>query len=462
MEFDAHRVLRIASRLCGECEVFATRTRGITAFLDSEKPDMAISSEESGFGLRVFKGKKVGTSSGSDFSNEGIRKVAMQALLSAKLNRENKGFEFPQQGRAAAGKDECDKSIAGIVLEGGDAASREARDFSKTLLAEGEGLQIPLASFNWSLVDYEIENTRGLHRRGKASFFAAEPYVIAKGKGKRSEVIEHRVLRKFPKNWSGEFAEECAGLAMQSLDARQLPSGEYDAILHPGEFAALFDETFGYMLTGRPRFDGLGLFSRGKKVMDNRISVQDAISIPGGAASFACDQEGVSRKPLSVVEKGVFKNELCDAFTAGLLKTKATGNCRREGHDYESWYASGPGCGFNNAVFNAGDRGLEELFGETKRGIYVVRTAYPLADAVSGKFTNEVRSGFFVENGEVKYPVKSVVVNGNFYDLMKNRVVGFSKERESVATSTDAFCSGVLAPHFKFSKVSVAGGAAKG
>ncbi len=457
-EVDIGLILRTARGKCDECEVFATKSESTSSFVNSNAADIAMNARESGFGLRVRDAGKVGFAFGSDFSKKGIEKVVESARMSAKLNRENAGFEFPsKKSGAKKGEGGFDKKIEEIAAEGGEQAALFARDFSKSALAEGRGVQIPLASFKWCVVEYAIENTSGLHCGGKSSFFEAEPYVIAKKSGKRAEAIDHKVLRKITGGIAGELASECVELARESLDARQMKSGEYDAVFHPSEFAALFEETLGYMLTGQSRFDGTQLFKAGEKIMDERLSVQDAISYPGASASFSCDQEGIYRPPMAVVKNGVFEQELCDSFYAGLLGVKATGNCRRECHDFESWYSSGPGCGFNNAVLNKGDSSLEELIEETRRGIFIVRTAYPLADAVSGNFTNEVRNGFYVEKGEKKFPVKSTVVNGSVYDLVKNKLVDFSKERETVATSTNAFCAGAAMPYLKFRGVRVAG-----
>ncbi len=458
MQDDVSVIVSRASKFCGGAEVFATRAKSISVFADNGKASMAIASEESGFGLRVLKNNRVGFAFSSDFSKTAIEQTIKRALVSAKLNRENKGFEFPSKKSTQAGKVAFDKKILQVVDEGGESAVSFAREFCKSV--EAEGCALPLASFKWSIVECGVENSSGVSKNCVASFFAAEPYVIAKKNGAKAESINFKVRRDFPEGWlEGKFAGESAGLARESLDARQVKSGKYDCIFHPSETAALFEETFGYMFSGSARFDGVALFKQGERVMDERVSVRDSMDAYGANASFGFDQEGVSRKAFAAVHGGVFAGELFDSFYAGLLGEKATGNARRESHDLENWYQSPPHCGFNNADFSPGDRSLDELVGETKRGIYVVRTAYPLADSVSGSFTNEIRSGFFIENGEIKHPVKSTVVNGSFYDLMKNRVLAFSKEREVSATSSDALCSGAIVPHFKFKDVLFSGSA---
>lgn len=453
---DAQQILSLVKKQCDECEVFFTAAKSVSSFVDNSKPSMAIANHETGYSVRVLEKGKVGFSSSANLGIKSVQKTVSRALFSARLSRENKGFHFLAHTKAV-GRDDYDKKIDAIIENDEKKAVHAAGEYCKAAFEESNSVKIPLASFKWSAISYQLINSTGAFKEGKATFFEAEPYVIAKNAVNRAEVIEQKIMRTYSPEDLRKLARENVRTARESLDAKQVESGDYDCIFHPAETAALFEHTFGFMLSGKARLEKIAPYALGDLALDQRISIQDAQSFKGASASFPCDQEGISRKPLTVIKNGIFENEINDSYYAALLGETSSGNARRTSLSVESWYESPVSTGFNTAVFNAGNSSFAELVAETKKGIYIVRTAYPLADAVSGGFTNEIRSGFYIENGEIKHPVKSTVANGSFYDLMKNKVCGASKERETVATDTHAYCTAVASPYFKFEKIKVAG-----
>ncbi|MFQ5406244.1 MAG: TldD/PmbA family protein [Candidatus Micrarchaeia archaeon] len=448
---DAEKILSIAENKSGSAEVFLSRANSVSAFVDCGRQNMVIKNSEQGFGIRVFKDKKVGFAFGTLFDRTGVEETTTRAVNNAKRNRENPAFCFVD-GKEK-GFDDVDKKILNADEE---TITTTALEFTKTI-EDQDGLQVPLASFKFSVVEYEIANSSNTRKKGQGTFFDAEPYVIAKEGGKRAETINRKTYRSFEENAVEELACESAELSKNSLHAKQLKTGKHDCIFHPGEFATLFDETYGYMLTAKAKYDNLALFAEGEQCASEEITVRDSITEKGTSASFACDQEGAFRKPLFLIDKGIFATPASDAFTAGLLETTPTANGRRSCTDHEHWYSCNVSCGLNNCVFEPGNRSFDELVQDTKKGVFVARTAYPLADEVSGRFTNEIRSGFYIENGEVKHPVKSTVVNGSVYDLLSKQLIGASREREVVSTNSYAFSTGAVAPYLKFKDVLFAG-----
>jgi len=446
------KILKLAEKQADSAEVFSSSTRSVSCFVDSDRENMAIVNNESGFGLRVFANRKVGFAFSSDFSKTSAEKTVRRALLASSHNRENKSFEFPAKSKK--GRGEWDSEIASADAE---KVVADLGYFRKQVLSE-KNVQIPLTSLKYSAVKYRIVNSSGLDVSGRGTFAAIEPYVIAKKPGRREEVINRKQFRHCSKKDLDLLADETVRLAKEALSAKQLKTGEYEVIFHPAESAALFNETFGVVWSQKTQLDGISIHRPGHKIMDERISVADEIDAKNGPASFETDQEGIFRKPLPLVENGVFKQFFSDSFYASLAGKEPTGNGRRMSNDFENWYASPVGPALNNFVFQAGDCSLQELIEDTKKGLFVLRTAYPLADAVSGSFTNEVRSGFFVEGGEIKHSVKQSVVNGSVYELFRDKLASFSKEREPVVCSSSSFETGGFVPFFKFRNVTVAGG----
>ena len=189
--------------------------------------------------------------------------------------------------------------------------------------------------------------------------------------------------------------DEAIDLAKKTESAKTIESGEYDVILAPSEFTALLSQTVCDMASGRTLVEGTSIYANkeNQRVMNEKISLTSGLNTEGNAF-FAIDQEGFFAPAATIIDHGVFKQHYFDSYYAALAGKKTTGNCRRVAGNYENWFAAPPTVHLNNFEINAGTTSLDKLIAETKHGILVERTGWPLADPVSGSFSCEVRSGF--------------------------------------------------------------------
>lgn len=434
-------------------EVFMTSAMSYTGFIDTNELDMIIKSTEEGYSIRIFKDKKVGFAFSSNFSDAAINNTITNAIKTSKVNRECKDFSFPYSKER--GEESFDRRIAYIEVN-------EIKDIAKNFLKKVTDVRmfVPISKFKFTTVKYALTNSSGLNIEGKGTFFFIEPYVIAKDGNKRSEAIAPTIFRFYNHDDVEKITDECISIAKATLNAKPAKTGSYDVILTPGELLALFHGTVGEMVLGSSKFFGWSIFKNmeNKKVFDERITVEDDISLNGGSAAFSTDQEGVYRKKKIIFENGIFKGFLYDSFYGALCGEKTTGNGRRIADDAESWYAASPMNELNNLIFSKGDSDLDEMISETKKGIYVIRSAWPLADPFSGTFSIEIRNGFYIENGELKNPVKFTTVAGNMYEMLQKKIISISKERKLVSSRNTPFSVGGLVPIMKFENLSVASG----
>jgi len=445
------KILKKIEKVADSGEVFKTSATSLTGFIDTNELDMIVKSTESGYGIRVIKEGKLGFAFSSDFSDAGIDKTVGEAIKTSKVNRENKKFSFPYS--KARGKESFDNNIANIQPD-------EIGDIAKSFLNKAieSNTFIPISKFKFTTVKYELANSSGIDTIGKGTFFFIEPYVIAKRGNERSEMISPTIFRFYKRKEVEKIGEECISAAKQMLDAKPIKTDSYDVILPPGEILQLFLGTVGEMALASSKYYGWSILKdkENKKVIDERITIDDDISLVGGSASFGSDQEGIYRKKKKVFEKGIFKGFLCDSFYGSLIGEETTGNGRRITGDAETWYMSSPVNGANNLIFNSGDYSLDEMIKETKKGIYLIRSAWPLSDAFSGTFSIEIRNGFYIENGEIKNPIKFTTIGGNMYEMLREKLVSISKERKLVSSKNTPFSAGGLVPYMKFKSLPVA------
>lgn len=136
----------------------------------------------------------------------------------------------------------------------------------------------------------------------------------------------------------------------------------------------------------------------GKKAFSDKLTIIDDPLVPRGLASRHFDSEGISAKPIPLVESGVISNIYVDTYYG--LKgdmTPTTGSA-------------------SNRRIETGDKSLAELIADVGDGVYVTSWLGGNADGTTGDFSLGLR-GHMIENGVIGRPVGEMNVTGNLRDL---------------------------------------------
>ena len=129
--------------------------------------------------------------------------------------------------------------------------------------------------------------------------------------------------------------------------------------------------------------------------------------------SLSLDDEGTQSACTTLIEDGVLKGYLQDKLNAGLMKTAATGNGRRES------FAHLPMPRMTNTYMLAGERDPEEILRSVKKGLYAVNFAGGQVDITNGKFVFSASEAYLIENGKIGAPVKGATLIGNGPEAMR-------------------------------------------
>jgi PmbA protein len=122
-----------------------------------------------------------------------------------------------------------------------------------------------------------------------------------------------------------------------------------------------------------------------------------------GLSSAHYDGEGISAKPLPLIEKGMLRNFYVDTYYGQKLSWQPTTGRT------------------SNLTFALGEKNLAQLIGHVVQGFYVTSWLGGNADATTGDFSFGFR-GHTIENGRLIAPVSEMNVTGNFLTLLKNLV----------------------------------------
>jgi len=212
-----------------------------------------------------------------------------------------------------------------------------------------------------------------------------------------------------------KMAENAANWALEKLKAKPPPAGKFDTIVDPKLAGTLAHESFGHLSEADfVVVGGSPLTGRIGQMLGTEIVtiVDEGLPEKGGYQIFF-DDEGVPCSRVDILRGGVLKHYLHNRITAKILKAEPTGNARSQDYSFE------PIVRMRNTYFDAGTRKPEEALNELKEGIYAVDTAGGQVED-TGTFLFKAVRGYWVEKGELKYPLRDVALTGNILELLKN------------------------------------------
>ena len=163
------------------------------------------------------------------------------------------------------------------------------------------------------------------------------------------------------------------------------------------------------------------------EVFSNKINIYDKPDIMKGLGSRYFDSEGVKTETLKLVEEGILKHYLVDTYYGKKLNLKSNG---RSG-------------GTSNLYFENGLISFDALLKLSPKSLYITETIGHGSNLVTGDYSVGA-TGFFVENGNLKYPVSEITIAGNFRDMFKQITLANDLEFDYATNSPTMMIEGMV------------------
>jgi len=207
--------------------------------------------------------------------------------------------------------------------------------------------------------------------------------------------------------------EEAARRAVRKLGGRKVKSQKVPVVVPPEVASDLVSIVFGAASGGSIFRKASFLVDKvGTEIASPLVTIIDDATIEDGLASRPFDGEGVRSSRVTVVENGVLKTYICDAYSGRRLNVKPTGHAGRG-------YSSGPSVGSTNLYLKAGKSDPKEIVKGVKEGLFVSELFGQGTNFVTGDLSMGA-GGFWIENGQITYPVQEITLAGNLLTLLKN------------------------------------------
>lgn len=369
------------------------------------KPETLERSESCEVGLRVFCGRRQASASTTD-----LRRSALEALVERALAMARAAPEDPFAGLAEAGwlaKEPPDLDLLDAVEPAPEALVEWAARAEEAALGVPKVSNSEGAEASWSRSTVTLAASNGFTGRYAATTHAVGVAVVASEGGAMERDYEFQTVRHGPELDPPEEVGRRAGeRAVRRLDARKVRSAEVPVVYEPRVAGGLLRH-FARAIAGPAIARGTSFLKDrlDKAVFGENVTVIDDPHRRRGLRSRPFDGEGVGGVLREVVAGGVLKTWLLDCRSARQLGFHSTGHAARGP-------GGAPAPAPSNLYLAAGLVSPEELIADIRRGLYVTELIGMGVNPVTGDYSRGA-SGFWIENGEIGFPVSEVTVAGN-------------------------------------------------
>ncbi len=365
---------------------------------------------DKGLGITVYFGQRRGNASTSDLSIEAVERTVDAACAIAIHTAEDVAAGLPDAERLFRG-DAPDLDLYhpwGLTVE-------EAIEIARRTEAAALAVDQRITNSEGGTVsaydtDFILANTRGFlsgFANSKASISCGVVAEDADGMQRDYWYTTHRdPMRLENPEATGRTAGE---RAIARLGGRRLPTTEAPVLFEANIAGSLISHfvsaASGSSLYRRSSF----LLDRvGSQVFAPVIDIYEDPHLVGELASSYYDAEGVTTSARSIVEAGVLKGWFLSTYSARKLGLQTTGNAG----------------GNHNLIVKPGEHDLAGLVKLMGRGLLVTELMGQGVNSVTGDYSRGA-AGFWVENGEIQFPVEEVTIAGNLLDMFLGiRAVG--------------------------------------
>ncbi|AUX94857.1 metalloprotease PmbA [Mixta gaviniae] len=426
LEQAVSQALELAKAGTDGAEVAVSKTTGIGVSTRYGEVENVEFNSDGALGITVYWQNRKGSASSTDLSPDAIKRTVQAAVDIARYtspdpfagmaDRELLAFDAPDLDLFHPWEIDPDKAIE--LAARAEQASLQA----DTRITNTEG-----GSFNSHVGIKVFGNSHGMLQSYCSSRHSLSSCVIAEAEGDMERDYAYTIGRAISDLQSPEWVgQECARRTLSRLAPRKLPTMKAPVLFAPEVATGLFGHLVG-AISGSSvyRKSTFLLDAMGTQILPEWLTIEERPHLLKGLASTPFDSEGVRTQDREIIKDGVLQTWLLTSYAARKLGLQSTGHAG----GIHNWRIAGQGSSFDDLLKQMG-KGLvvTELMGQGVSGI-------------TGDYSRGA-AGFWVENGEIQYPVSEITIAGNLKDMWRNIVtVG-----NDIETRSNIQCGSVLLP----------------
>ncbi|EGQ8018800.1 metalloprotease PmbA [Vibrio alginolyticus] len=409
------RALKLASAKSDAAEVAITKSTGLSVSTRMGQVENVEFNSDGALGITVYRGQRKGSASTSDLSEAAIEQTVIAALDIAHYTSED-----PFAGPAA--KEYMVQEIPELDLFHPDAPDPDYAA-NVAIAAEKEALNYNSAIKQSDGASYDSHygvkvygNSHGLLASYASSRHSTSCCVIGVGQnGEMERDYSYTVARHRDDLWTPEtVGRKAAENTVNRLDAQRLKTGQYPIMFAADVATGLIGHLVMAISGGNLyRKSSFLLDHLGKQVLPEWFNISERPHVLRGLASSPFDSEGVYTQDREIITDGVLATYLLTSYAARKMKMTPTGHAG----GIHNWYVKSTGQNF------------EQMLKELGTGLLVTEVMGQGVNVVTGDYSRGA-AGFWVENGEIQYPVSEITIAGNLKDMF-TKIVAVGSDIET-------------------------------
>lgn len=399
--------VELATKAGASAEVAVTKVSGLSVSARLQEIENVEFTNDGALGISVYMGQQKGNASTSDLSESAIKNAVEAALAIAK-------YTSPDDCTGLADKDLMAFNAPDLELyHAADVDVDKATELA--LQAEQAALQADKriinsngASFNSHTGVKVYGNSHGMLQSYLSSRYSLSCSVIGGVEDALENDYEYAISREFDKLQSPIWVgENCAKKVVSRLNPQKLSTREVPVIFLNDVATGLISH-FAAAISGGSlyRKSSFLLDHLGKQVLPDWFNISERPNLLRRLASTPFDSEGVRTQDREIVEDGVLQTYLVTSYSGKKLGMPSTGHAG----GIHNWLVKPNLTG-----------GLTALLRQMGTGLLVTDVMGQGVNIVTGDYSRGA-SGFWVENGEIQYPVAEITIAGQLQDMLKNMV----------------------------------------
>ncbi|CAI8218322.1 MAG: Metalloprotease PmbA [Alphaproteobacteria bacterium] len=365
--------------------------------------------ESRDIGLRAMIGQKQAFVSGSAVDEEALKQLAQRAVDMAQATPEDRycGFapedrlnsEIPALDIADDYEPDADKLLSMAV-----ACEDAARAVDGITNSEGGGA-------GWGRATTALVTSHGFEGAYTSTSFSTSCAVIGgEGEAMERDYASHTARHSEDLDAPEDIGARAGERTIKRLNPRKMESTKTNVVYHPRVSASLLGH-LSAAISGAAIARGTSFLrdQMGQQVMSKAVTIEDDPLRPRGLRSAGFDGEGVKTEKLTPVENGVLQCWWLDSAAARQLETETNGRAARG-------IGGPPSPSATNLYMQAGEESVETMLKNIGTGFYVTELIGMGVNGVTGDYSRGA-SGFWIENGEIAYPVSEMTIAGNLKEM---------------------------------------------
>jgi PmbA protein len=395
-----------------QSEVSLHEGTGISVSVRQQELETVEKHKDAQLVISVYKDHKTGAASSADMSEQGIRATVDAAISIAKFTGADEFFGLADADRMATDLRDLDLNhewsigvdqMVDIALECENTAVNASE-----LITNSEGASVN--SYSGSAV---YANSHGFLSNSTGSQHSVSCSVI----GSQDDNMQRDYWYDSNRNpallaSAGSIGQKAAERTIARLGARQIPSCQATVMYDPQMAKSLIGHLIGAIKGGAIYKKASFMLDKvGEDILPNFMTIAENPHKLGAAGSAMHDGEGVQTPEYrAIVESGRLASYVLGSYTARKLGLQSTAN-------------SG---GVRNLTVSNTDQSFEELLAQMGTGLLLTELIGSGINMVTGDYSRGA-AGYWVEGGELQYPVEEITVAGNLTDMYRN-IVGIGND----------------------------------